>query len=773
MYRTQFILIIFLFCFSTLKGQKIENLRMSKDDLEVLEIDKAINISSASRSNKEIKDIPSTVFIITNEVIRDRGYITLMDVLKSTPGIRISQPGSALEGDMFIMRGLVGNSYVKILIDNIPIQPFVSGLLPIGEQIPVSQAERIEIVYGPSSAVYGADAMAGVINIITNKKEDKSYAKINSFIGQNNYHHTNFMAGGKAGIDKNTIHYNFYGNFSSISDFRLKFDQRNIVESKKSALELIGISKIDAEELVLNNNLTNEILSEAFPYYRGSFDDPQIRGLPRESRLLGASISYKNFNFSFNELFRSEHSSTGRNPFVYSFYDTEGESGETIRRVSLSYNKRLNDINLIFNSSYLVFRQNKDSFFQTTFETAGEGKSYFHQASSDLFGEALFQYNIKNHSEITIGASYLFVGYLPITNSQIRPINHKIYKSFSTEKKVLDNDIGEFGYDPDIANTYGGFAQYFYKNRKLTFLSSIRFDIPSEYPARIYSRVGSTYDISKKITFRASFGYAFKSPAPNLTYSSIAFNDTDSDSLRYEFVPNIGLKPEQLIAYEAGLRFEESSNFIIDISFFNQSINKLITARSMILDRDIYPLASVFEEDGIPRVRSYINSNQSQGDLTGIQLSTLMKGKVFERKFSSQLNISISNGSETLPENGRLIGRYRMQPIFITNFIFSLNPINKVFLNLENNWLSDWYKRAAPSGDFDEKDMEIKGYFNADFTARYRLNNQLDCFVKINNIFNSEIFGIGATSDNLSLFQNPQVRRFIKFGLSFSTKTFK
>ena len=75
-------------------------------------------------------------------VQRINGYLTLTDVLKRLPGIRVSQPGSALEGETFLMRGLLGNAYAKILINDLPIKPFLVSGMPIGAQLPIREAYR-------------------------------------------------------------------------------------------------------------------------------------------------------------------------------------------------------------------------------------------------------------------------------------------------------------------------------------------------------------------------------------------------------------------------------------------------------------------------------------------------------------------------------------------------------------------------------------------------------------------------------------------------------
>ena len=64
-----------------------------------------IKMISGSRFPISAADLPFSTHIITKEEIRQNGYETLVDALKMVPGIRVSQPGSALEGETFLMRG--------------------------------------------------------------------------------------------------------------------------------------------------------------------------------------------------------------------------------------------------------------------------------------------------------------------------------------------------------------------------------------------------------------------------------------------------------------------------------------------------------------------------------------------------------------------------------------------------------------------------------------------------------------------------------------------
>ncbi len=139
-------------------------------------------VVTGTRTPHALKDVPVETVVITREDIERTNAQNVMDVLKNIPGIQ-----TAVHDDVFGMytwraklRGLNFNDgYGLILIDGQRSmgcgQSGGMGEYGIGlNQIPVDMIERIEVVKGPSSALYGSDAMAGVINIITKKVPRKA-----------------------------------------------------------------------------------------------------------------------------------------------------------------------------------------------------------------------------------------------------------------------------------------------------------------------------------------------------------------------------------------------------------------------------------------------------------------------------------------------------------------------------------------------------------------------------------------------------------------------
>ncbi len=156
------------------------------DDVEVT------TVSTASGYEQKLKDAPASITVISGEEIAKKSYTDLADVLKSVPGVIVQ--GSGTEQSIS-MRGM-SSSYTLFLIDGRPAQggdtfEFNGG--GKGQQLalmpPLEMIERIEVVRGPASGLYGSDAMGGVINIITKKVMDKFSGSISTeyiFADKNN-----------------------------------------------------------------------------------------------------------------------------------------------------------------------------------------------------------------------------------------------------------------------------------------------------------------------------------------------------------------------------------------------------------------------------------------------------------------------------------------------------------------------------------------------------------------------------------------------------------
>jgi outer membrane receptor for ferrienterochelin and colicins len=118
-------------------------------------------VVSATRTDRTVEDLPMPISVVGKKAIQESGGIRLSEVLSEQTGLQIvSNHGAGLQ-----MQGL-DSDYILILLDGEPMIGRTAGTFDLN-RISISNIERIEILKGPSSAIYGSEAMAGVVNIIT------------------------------------------------------------------------------------------------------------------------------------------------------------------------------------------------------------------------------------------------------------------------------------------------------------------------------------------------------------------------------------------------------------------------------------------------------------------------------------------------------------------------------------------------------------------------------------------------------------------------------
>ena len=133
----------------------------------------ATQTSSVSRVAEDIRLVPATIYIITAQQIRDRGYVDIEAILHDVPGIDFSRGGGVSYSNLY-MRGLRSDNSDRVLflIDGIEQNELHTNVAYISRQFSLSDVERVEVVYGPASTLYGANAYAGVINVVTRDGSD-------------------------------------------------------------------------------------------------------------------------------------------------------------------------------------------------------------------------------------------------------------------------------------------------------------------------------------------------------------------------------------------------------------------------------------------------------------------------------------------------------------------------------------------------------------------------------------------------------------------------
>ncbi len=131
-----------------------------------------VQVASVSKTKESLREAPATVVVVRAEEIERRGYLDLEQLLHDLPGFEVSRT----KGDIYTsvyQRGFYSHfsDRTLFLVDGVEQNDLTSNTLLLARQYPLNTLDRIEIVYGPSSTMYGANAYSGVINVFTKDPE--------------------------------------------------------------------------------------------------------------------------------------------------------------------------------------------------------------------------------------------------------------------------------------------------------------------------------------------------------------------------------------------------------------------------------------------------------------------------------------------------------------------------------------------------------------------------------------------------------------------------
>lgn len=157
------------------------------DELIDLPIEELVQVSIATGKKQSLAKAPAITSVITAEDIEAAGAADIDEVLEMVPGLHVAR--SSTYNSIYAIRGIysANNPQVLVLINGIPINNLYSGSHGVAwGGMPVNGIARVEIIRGPGSALFGSDAFAGVINIITKNKSDIKGTEVGARIGSFN-----------------------------------------------------------------------------------------------------------------------------------------------------------------------------------------------------------------------------------------------------------------------------------------------------------------------------------------------------------------------------------------------------------------------------------------------------------------------------------------------------------------------------------------------------------------------------------------------------------
>ncbi|MCB5207139.1 TonB-dependent receptor domain-containing protein [Methylovorus mays] len=148
-------------------------------------------VVTAARTEQKVSDALGDISVITQDQIQKAGQTSLVQLLAMQPGVEIVQNGGTGKSSDVFIRG-ANATHTVVLVDGLRVNSATTGTTAL-ENIPLDQIEHVEILRGPASSLYGADAIGGVIQIFT--KTGKGKPRLNASVGLGTYGSSSATAG--------------------------------------------------------------------------------------------------------------------------------------------------------------------------------------------------------------------------------------------------------------------------------------------------------------------------------------------------------------------------------------------------------------------------------------------------------------------------------------------------------------------------------------------------------------------------------------------------
>jgi outer membrane receptor for ferrienterochelin and colicins len=264
-----------------------------------------VRISTASRHWQKINEAPASISIITSEQIKTYGYETIGEALNSLTGFYLSYDRNyTYLGVRGFSRPTDYNNRIIVLLNGHPMNENVYGSVDFGNELAlgIESLNRIEVVRGPGSSLYGTGAMFGVINLITENGQTYSKADVQATYGTQQKRRASIVYGNKFTDGPDVLISAVWGDKKGGDLYYHEYDQAGISNGIAQNLDwekYHGIyGRMEYHDLILQGMISSRGKGIPTGAYETIFNDPSAQTLDARS---SANLEYsKDISGSLN-----------------------------------------------------------------------------------------------------------------------------------------------------------------------------------------------------------------------------------------------------------------------------------------------------------------------------------------------------------------------------------------------------------------------------------------------------------------------------------------
>lgn len=711
-----------------------------------------VEVTTASRVRERLLEAPATVYVITAKDIQERGYTYLIELLEDIPEFEYQDKSVAENYGVLSVRGIAGQDRMQILMDGARINSMAATFHATDRNFNIRHAERVEIVMGPASALYGADAFSCVVNIITKKGSDMRGGTVMGSYGL--YNSTDNAL--TVGLGNSDFSLTASGSFfRSAEPFMPKFYSTEYAWY--------------TQQYAPNGN----VLSNIFPGADTIAADTILPwGTPKQAFTFHTKMNFQDVEVGCNYSAYRYSTSNGVAP-QYTVYGADNFYDVRIltlygKHTWVSIKKRWSVENMLVTTQFNVVPQSR---FYNSFSGYKPAYKFAMNRGSQWTSTATYQINEVNR--LTGGINYRVISAIPKTSDLPVPYDPGIsptgdLRYFYIGSNVVDANGRDLTLAQDFyafnEHTVGGFVQYQGNVQDKLFLTvGTRVDYNTRYGIAFNPRLGLVMKPIDKLRIRLSYGEAVLSPSPEFTYQhygTFFFNEPNNQLESFFFhLPNANLQEIKLRSGEIGFNYL-SKDFAINLGGFYNGITDEVT---LAYNNDVR-----FKDALIYVAETYQNlgtSNSYGGTLKLDYRKSLSEGK---QELAAYLAFTYMNGryntidlvyqSEMSTKFG-IFYRWKNLSVSVRGF-WNSGPQTLATQNDEPTDLPpglDYHFEENVS----EYHISIKDYVLVNLFLNYRIISPdegsspsklaVDAFVKVRNLTNARYYNAGFGSSDVML----------------------
>jgi iron complex outermembrane receptor protein len=535
-----------------------------------------MEVVSAATVAQKRSDASMTIYIVTDEQIRTRGYQTLEDILDDIPEIEIQNNAVNETRNAYSARGVSGNEKFLILLDGFRFNSPAGSPHIIGHNFPVHHARQVEIALGPASALYGVDAFAGVVNIITRPGAEQPgvagelvYGSFNTADG--------YVHGGQR-FDDVSVALAAYAHHSDGPDYPAAYPDdfrwyRDVYRRTGQVLE----SPFVPDRVV-----------ETGP--------PRPFDVASDAYFLQGRVDVGGFTFGYARSFERHSSSVGTQP-EYAVYSADARIATNHVSAYASHTHRLpgDAVTLETSAHYATYDMLPTSRFINTYSGYYNG-GYKYSTERSMNLDVQLNYRPAAWLSLTQGVSTSDISAVPKGADLPRP--------FDPTEAAETQNIPHVGTDVVDAggNSLAVPVRFYHVNERsygaytealvtpveaLRLTLGARYDQHERYGGTFNPRLGLVFKPRADLALRAHLATASLAPGPYRAFQNFGSFTVERDASNvptglssvFWFVPNPELQPENIRSAEANVSWLPASFLGLDLRGHYIRVDDIINAQ--------------------------------------------------------------------------------------------------------------------------------------------------------------------------------------------------